>query len=121
MQLGTVEIGDRHRLPGRSIGACLGLVPIDPSGEGGEQVAGVLTKIGHGHVRWLLIEAGWNGRPRLCPGSDLGRPWGSGVSGGRGRGQQANRQQHARCVGFGLRRKRLALANTATACEVARG
>ncbi|EME67367.1 TnpA family transposase [Rhodococcus ruber BKS 20-38] len=32
----TVEIGDRHRLTGRSIGACLGLVPIDPSGGGGE-------------------------------------------------------------------------------------
>jgi transposase len=53
----AAEIGDWHRLTGRSIGAYVGLVPSEySSGESRSQ--GGVTKTGNGHVRRLLVEAG---------------------------------------------------------------
>ena len=57
----AVEIGDWHRLTGRSIGPYLGLVPTESS-SGGSRSQGGLTKTGNGHVRRLLIEAAWHHR-----------------------------------------------------------
>jgi transposase len=52
----AVEIGDWHRLTGRSIGAYLGLVPTESS-SGESRSRGSITKTGNGHARRLLIEA----------------------------------------------------------------
>jgi transposase len=46
----AVEIGDWHRLTGRSIGAYLGLVPSEPS-SGASRSHGSITKTGNGHAR----------------------------------------------------------------------
>lgn len=71
----AVEIGDWHRLNGRSIGAYLGLVPTESS-SGGSRSQGSITKTGNGHARRLLIEAAWHHRqPYRRPGVDLRRRW----------------------------------------------
>jgi transposase len=71
----AVEIGDRHRLTGPSIGAYLGLVPTESS-SGGSRSQGGITKTGNGHARRLLIEAAWHHRqPYRRPGVDLRRRW----------------------------------------------
>src|SRR5437588_1162854 len=57
----AVEIGDWHRLSGRSIGAYLGLVPTESS-SGGSRSQGSITKTGNAHARRLLIEAAWHHR-----------------------------------------------------------
>ena len=62
----AVEIGDWHRLTGRSIGAYLGLVPTEPS-SGGSRSQGSITKTGNAHARRLLIEAAWHHRKPLRP------------------------------------------------------
>ena len=46
----AVEIGDWHRLTGRSIGAYLGLVPSEYS-SGASRVQGGVTRTGNGHAR----------------------------------------------------------------------
>jgi len=46
----AVEIGDWHRLTGRSIGAYLGLVPTESS-SGASRSQGSITKTGNGHAR----------------------------------------------------------------------
>ena len=46
----AVEIGDWHRLTGRSIGAYVGLVPSESS-SGDSRTQGGVTKTGNGHVR----------------------------------------------------------------------
>ena len=58
----AVEIGDWHRLTGRSIGAYLGLVPTESS-SAAPASQGSITKTGNGHARRLLIEAAWHHRP----------------------------------------------------------
>jgi transposase len=70
----AVEIGDWHRLTGRSIGAYLGLVPCEYS-SGESRVQGGLTKTGNGHARRLLVEAAWHHRPHYRPSRDLRRRW----------------------------------------------
>jgi transposase len=45
----AVEIGDWHRLDGRSIGAYLGLVPTESS-SGRSRSQGSITKTGNGHA-----------------------------------------------------------------------
>jgi Transposase IS116/IS110/IS902 family len=57
----AVEIGDWHRLTGRTIGAYLGLVPTESS-SGGSRSQGSITKTGNSHARRLLIEAAWHHR-----------------------------------------------------------
>ena len=68
----AVEIGDWHRLSGRSIGAYLGLVPTESS-SGGTRSHGSITKTGNGHARRLLIEAAWHHRKPYRIGADLRR------------------------------------------------
>jgi transposase len=58
----AVEIGDWHRLTGRSIGAYLGLVPTEYS-SGASRIQGGVTKTGNSHARRLLVEAAWHHRP----------------------------------------------------------
>ena len=66
----AVEIGDWHRLSGRSIGAYLGLVPCEYS-SGATRVQGGVTKTGNGHARRLLVEAAWHHRAPYRPSRDL--------------------------------------------------
>ena len=68
----AVEIGDWHRLTGRSIGAYLGLVPSESS-SGASRRQGAITKTGNGHARRLLIEAAWHHRPPNRIGAELRR------------------------------------------------
>jgi transposase len=114
----AVEIGDWHRLSGRSIGAYLGLVPTESS-SGGSRSQGSITKTGNAHARRLLIEAAWHHRKPYCIGVDLRRRQDRAGPAARDRGQRANRRLHARWAGFDARRKRAVVANTAIARELA--
>jgi transposase len=114
----AVEIGDWHRLTGRSIGAYLGLVPSESS-SGATRSQGPITKTGNAHVRRLLIEAAWHHRPPLRTGSELRRRQNVADPAARHRGQQANHRLHRRWVHFNRRRKRAVVANTAIARELA--
>ena len=114
----AVEIGDWHRLSGRSIGAYLGLVPTESS-SGGTRSHGSITKTGNGHARRLLIEAAWHHRKPYRIGADLRRRQQRADPAARDRGQRANRRLHTRWVSFDARRKRPVVANTAIARELA--
>jgi transposase len=114
----AVEIGDWHRLTGRSIGAYLGLVPTESS-SGGTRSQGSITKTGNGHARRLLIEAAWHHRKPYRPGIELRRRQDRATPAARDRGLRANQRLHARWVGFDARRKRPVVANTAVARELA--
>jgi transposase len=114
----AVEIGDWHRLTGRSIGAYLGLVPTESS-SGGTRSQGSITKTGNGHARRLLVEAAWHHRKPNRVGVELRRRQDRATPAARDRGQRANRRLHARWVGFDARRKWPAVANTAVARELA--
>jgi transposase len=115
----AVEIGDRTRLSGRSIGAYLGLVPTESS-SGGSRSQGSITKTGNAHARRLLIEAAWHHRrPYRGPGVDLQRRWRQATPAARDRGQRANRRLHSRWCTFDARHKRAVVANTAIARELA--
>jgi transposase len=114
----AVEIGDWHRLTGRSIGAYLGLVPTESS-SGGTRSQGSITKTGNGHARRLLIEAAWHHRKPYRPGVDLRRRQERATPAARDRGQRANQRLHTRWVGFDARHKRPVVANTAIARELA--
>ncbi len=114
----AVEIGDWHRLDGRSIGAYLGLVPTESS-SGGSRSQGAITKTGNGHARRLLIEAAWHHRKRYRVGATLRRRQDQASSAARDRGERANRRLHARWAHFDARRKRPVVANTAIARELA--
>src|SRR3954452_12692112 len=57
----AVEIGDWHRLSGRTIGAFVGLVPSEYS-SGATKSRGAITKTGNGYARRLLVEAAWHHR-----------------------------------------------------------
>ena len=114
----AVEIGDWHRLTGRSIGAYLGLVPTEYS-SGASRVQGGVTKTGNSHVRRLLIEAAWHHRARYRPGVTLRRRWEAASPAARVRGQMANQRLHTRWQSFDARKKRPVVANTAIARELA--
>jgi transposase len=114
----ATEIGDWHRLDGRSIGAYLGLVPTENS-SGSTRSQGVVTKTGNGHARRLLVEAAWHHRPRYQPGPDLRRRWNAASPAARARGQAANRRLHDRWARFDARKKRSVVANAAIARELA--
>lgn len=115
----AVEIGDWHRLDGRSIGAYLGLVPTESS-SGGTRSQGPITKTGNGHARRLLIEAAWHHRkPYRRPGIDLRRRQDRATPAARERGERGNRRLHHRWAGFDARHKQPAVANAAIARELA--
>ena len=114
----AVEIGDWHRLTGRSIGAYLGLVPTEYS-SGASRSQGAITKTGNGHARRLLIEAAWHHRQPYRPGMVMRRRWDAASPAARARGQQANRRLHERWCRFDARNKRPVVANTAIARELA--
>jgi len=115
----AVEIGDWHRLTGRSIGAYLGLVPTEYS-SGASRSQGGITKTGNAHARRLLIEAAWHHRqPYRAPGADLRRRWDAASPAARDRGRRANRRLHERWARFDARGKRPVVANTAIARELA--
>jgi transposase len=114
----ATEIGDWHRLSGRSIGAYLGLVPTESS-SGATRSQGGVTKTGNGHARRLLIEAAWHHRMPYRPGAPLRRRWDQASPAARARGQAANRRLHARWVRFDERKKRSVVANAAIARELA--
>jgi transposase len=114
----ATEIGDWHRLEGRSIGAYLGLVPTESS-SGGTRSQGSITKTGNGHARRLLIEAAWHHRKPYRVGVDLRRRLERADPAARDRGQRGNRRLHARWASFDARRKPAVVANTAIARELA--
>jgi transposase len=114
----AVEIGDWHRLTGRSIGSYLGLVPTEYS-SGNSRSQGSITKTGNGHARRLLVEAAWHHRQPYRPGVDLRRRWDAASPAARARGQQANRRLYGRWCRFEARKKRPVVANTAIARELA--
>jgi transposase len=114
----AVEIGDWHRLTGRSIGAYLGLVPTENS-SGTTRSQGGVTKTGNSHARRLLVEAAWHHRPRYRPGVELRRRWDIASPAARARGQAANRRLHDRWARFDERKKRPVVANAAIARELA--
>ena len=114
----ATEIGDWHRLTGRTIGAYLGLVPSEYS-SGASRVQGTVTKTGNGHARRLLVEAAWHHRHRYRPGTALRRRWDLASPAARARGQAANRRLHQRWTSFDHRKKRAVVANMAVARELA--
>jgi len=114
----AVEIGDWHRLTGRTIGAYVGLVPSEYS-SGDTRAQGGVTKTGNGHVRRLLVEAAWHHRSRYRPGAELRRRWDLASPAARARGQAANRRLHNRWTGFDARQKRPVIAHVAIARELA--
>ncbi|MGC2654740.1 MAG: IS110 family transposase [Mycobacterium sp.] len=114
----ATEIGDWHRLDGRSIGAYLGLVPTENS-SGTSRFQGGVTKTGNGHARRLLVEAAWHHRTRYRPGPELRKRWDAASPAARARGQAANRRLHARWARFDERKKRSVVANAAIARELA--
>ena len=114
----AVEIGDWHRLTGRSVGAYVGLVPTESS-SGGSRAQGSITKTGNGHVRRLLIEAAWHHRTPIGP---VWRCGAAGIRPARRHGpavSAGNRRLHARWQAFDERRKRVTVANAAIARELA--
>jgi transposase len=114
----AVEIGDWHRLTGRSIGAYLGLVPTESS-SGDSRSQGPITKTGNRHARRLLIEAAWHHRAPLRPTVALRRRQDAASPAARDRAQRANQRLHSRWVGFDGRHKQPTVANTAIARELA--
>jgi transposase len=115
----AVEIGDWHRLTGRSIGAYLGLVPTESS-SGARRSQGGLTKTGNGHARRLLIEAAWHHRtPWRGPGLDLRRRQDRAPVAAVTRAQAGNRRLATRWAGLRERKKTPVVANAAIARELA--
>jgi transposase len=114
----AVEIGDWHRLTGRSIGAYPGLVPTESS-SGASRSQGSITKTGNGHARRLPIEAACHHRKPYRTEGELRRRMDRASPAARDRGERANRRLHTRWVSFDARHKQPAVANTAIARELA--
>ena len=115
----AVEIGDWHRLTGRSIGAYVGLVPCEYS-SGDTRTQGGVTKTGNGHVRRLLVEAAWHHRTPYRPSERAAAA--AGIWPHRLPGP-AVRPQTGVCTpagrSFDARKKRPVIANVAIARELA--
>ena len=95
----AVEIGDWHRLTGRSIGAYLGLVPTEYSS------GPPAPRVGSPRPATVTPAGCWSKQPGItAPG--IGPGWSCGDAGtpphpaARARGQAANRRLHARWVRF---------------------
>ena len=94
----AVEIGDWHRLTGRSVGAYVGLVPSESSTA--ITRAGPITKTRNGHVRLLLVLAAWHHRTAYRPSVALRRRWDQASPAARAPGHARNRRLHARWQAF---------------------
>ena len=114
----AVEIGDWHRLTGRSIGAYLGMVPTESS-SGGSRSQGGITKTGNGHARRLLVEAAWHHRPAYRPGQTMHDRWALAPAAAQARGDAGNRRLHRQWLRFIARKKRATIATVAIARELA--
>ena len=114
----AVEIGDWHRLTGRSIGAYLGLVPCEYS-SGRRRSQGGVTKTGNGHARRLLVEAAWHHRTRIGPDAELRRRWDLASPGSPGPGPSRQPAPAHPLGRFDERKKRPVVANVAIARELA--
>ncbi len=114
----TVEIGDWTRFTGSSVGAFLGLVPSEHS-SGSTRRLGSITKSGNSHARRLLVEAAWHHKPRYRVGATLQARWDQAPAQARIRADQGNRRLHQRWVSLSERGKKLTVANTAIARELA--
>lgn len=114
----AVEIGDWHRLTGRSIAAYLGLVPSEHS-SGGSRSLGAITRTGNGHARRLLIEAAWHHKPRYTPGKTMIDRWTKASPQAAARGDAGNRRLHHRWDVMKAHKKKHTIANTAIARELA--
>ncbi len=66
------EIGDWHRLSGRTIGSWVGLTPLE-SQSGEHHGRGRISRRGSQHARWLLVESAWHHRRPLRPSPELER------------------------------------------------
>lgn len=108
----AAEIGDWHRLSGGTIGAYLGLTPVEPQ-SGARHTRGPITKAGNGHARRLLVEAAWHHRrPRLRSLALERRREGARPE-VRARAEAAGERLHRRWVNLearGLRRTIIAVA-----------
>ena len=109
----AVEVGDWHRLSGRTIGAYLGLVPIEHQSGERHTRAGI-TKSGNGHARRLLVEAAWHQRRPIRPSRELERRRQLAPAHVRSRAERAERRLNARWRHLegarGLRRTIVAVA-----------
>jgi transposase len=115
----AVEIGDWHRLTGASIGAYLGLVPVEDS-TGNSRRQGSITKTGNTHARRLLVEAAWHHRKTYrVPGAKMRARWDQAPAAARTRGHEGNQRLHQRWQAFTARQKKPVIANVAIARELA--
>jgi transposase len=114
----AVEIGDWHRFTGSTIGAFVGLTPMESS-SGQSRSLGPITKTGNSHARRLLVEAAWHHQRRNVAGAGIRRRWELAPVEARVRGQQGNARLHARWQRFEARHKRPNVANVAIARELA--
>lgn len=114
----AVEIGDRTRFTGNSIGSFVGLVPSEHS-SGSSRVQGSITRTGNTHARRLLVEAAWHHRPRYHVGAVVRSRWDQTPAATRARVDEGNRRLLQRWVGFLERRKRPVVTNVAIARELA--
>lgn len=115
----AVEIGDWHRLTGRSIGAYLGPVPTESSC-GDSRSQGGVTKTGNGHARRLLVEAAWKHRARYQPSSrGIRARWDLAGVPARQRGHAGDQRLYARWQAFDARAKKPVVANAVIARELA--
>jgi transposase len=115
----AVEIGDWHRLTGASIGAYLGLVPVEDS-TGQSRRQGSITKTGNTHARRLLVEAAWHHRKTYTiPGAAMRARWDQAPAAARARGHEGNQRLHQRWQAFTARQKKPVIANVAIARELA--
>lgn len=112
----AVEIGDFHRLSGRTIGAYLGLVPTE-SQSGARHARGPITKAGNSHARRLLVEAAWQQRRPLRASAAIERRRASQRPEVRARAEQAGMRLHHRWHHLEQRR---GLRSTVVATAVAR-
>ncbi len=115
----AVEIGDFHRLSGRTIGAYLGLVPSE-SQSGARHSRGPITKAGNGHARRLLVEAAWHHRSPLRASAVIARRRSGQRPEVAARAEQASLRLHRRWHQLERRRGlRSTLVATAVARELA--
>ena len=114
----AAEIGDWHRLTGRSIGAYLGLVPL------GVLLGRPGCRAGSPRPAMAMFAAtaGRSGLASPSPVSTrtrLRRRWDAGTPAARARGQAGNQRLHHRWASFDKRKKRPVVANAAIARELA--
>jgi transposase len=114
----AVEIGDWQRFTGATIGAYLGLVPIEQS-SGTQRVQGSITKTGNSHARRLLVEAAWHHRKPYRPSRSLQARQAGQPAVVRERAERGNRRLHQRWCRLDARGKRSTISVVAVARELA--